>query len=167
MACRGELYAIGPADVRALLDLAANAACDDEVAYYALEECRDEAFVAYLDKAWYGIGCCLRHLGAHRGGPSVPDGCVLGGRPLTSGEDWIVTLWKPAEVVAGAALLQGVTKASLRHAYDAWDADEVEAYPEYGDGEDFEYVWSYFEAARTLCARAVASRRAVLFIVDQ
>lgn len=170
MPCRGVLCAIGADDVRALLEVAADATSDDEVVDAAREERWDEPSTQYLDKAWYGIGCCLNHLVEELDERALaPDSgrCVLGGRPLTSGEDWIVTLWEPAEVLAGVATLDGVTRASLRRVYDALDAEEVKEYPEHGDEEDFEYVWAYFEGARELCVRAAGTGRAIVFIVDQ
>jgi hypothetical protein len=89
------------------------------------------------------------------------------GRPLTSGEDWIVALWEPAEVRAAMAVLEGATEASMRRAYDAWDAEETKEYPAYGDEEDFQYVWDYFQDTRELGARAAGAGQAILFVVDQ
>jgi hypothetical protein len=60
--CRDVLYAIGADDVRALLEVAAHATSDDEVVDAAREERWDERSTRCLDKAWYGIGCCLNHL---------------------------------------------------------------------------------------------------------
>jgi hypothetical protein len=168
--CRGVLYAFGAGDVRALLAVAANATSEGEVADAVNQDDRDEASVQYLDKAWYGIGCCLNRLVEQLHDYALAAGsdrCMFGGRPLTGGEDWIVTLWKPAEVRAGVAILEGVSEASMRRAYDALDAEETREYPEHGDEEDFQYVWSYFQGARELCVRAAGAGRAILFIVDQ
>jgi hypothetical protein len=170
VACRGVLYAIGADDARALLEVAAAATSEHEVVDAAGEDDRDQASRQALDKAWYGIGCCLNHLVEElhdRGLAPDADRCVFGGRPLTNGEDWLVTLWEPAEVWVATAILEGVTEASMRRAYDAWDAEETKDYPEYGDEEDFQYVWGYFQDARELCVRAAGAGQAILFIVDQ
>jgi hypothetical protein len=170
VACRGVLYAIGADDARGLLEVAAEAASEREVVDATGEDDRDEASRRALDKAWYGIDCCLHHLVEDLHDPALAAGadrCVLGGRPLTDGEDWIVTLWEPAEVRAAVPILAGVTEASMRRAYAAWDAEETREYPEHGDEEDFQYVWSYFQEARDLAAQAAGAGRAVLFIADQ
>jgi uncharacterized protein DUF1877 len=170
VACRGVLYAIGADDAHALLAVAAEAALEREVVDAASEDDRDEASRRALDKAWYGIDCCLHHLVEALHDPALAadaNRCVLGGRPLTDGEDWIVTLWEPAEVRAAVPILAGVTEASVRRAYAAWDAEETKEYPEYGDEEDFQYIWAYFQEARDLAGEAAGAGRAVLFIADQ
>jgi hypothetical protein len=170
VACRGVVYAIGADDARVFLEVAAGATSETEVVDAAREEDRDESSRQALDKAWYGIGCCLNHLVEELHDPTLApdsDHCVFGGRPLTDGEDWIVTLWEPPEVQASMAILAGVTEASMRRAYAAWDAEETSKYPEHGDEEDFQYLWSYFQDARELCVRAAGAGRAMLFIVDQ
>jgi hypothetical protein len=43
-------------------------------------------------------------------------------------------------VQAGVPILEAVTEASMRRAYDAWDAEETREYPAYGGEEDFQYV---------------------------
>ena len=82
-------------------------------------------------------------------------------------EDWIVTLWESAEVRAGVPILAGVTEASMRRAYAAWDAEETREYPEHGDKEDLQYIWAYFQDAREFAVEAAGAERAVLFIADQ
>jgi hypothetical protein len=168
--CRGVLYAIGADDVRVLLAVAADATSEGEVVDAARENDRDEASIRHLDKAWYEIGCCLNHLADHLHARALAPGsdrCVFGGRPLSDGQDWIVTLWEPAEVRAGVAILEAVTETSMRRAYDAWDAEETKEYPAHGDWEDFQYVWSYFQDARELCVQAADAGQAILFIVDR
>jgi Domain of unknown function (DUF1877) len=70
-------------------------------------------------------------------------------------------------VRAGVAILEAVTETSMRRAYDAWDAEETKEYPAYGDWEDFQYVWGYFQDARELCVQAADAGQAILFIVDR
>jgi hypothetical protein len=170
MPCRGVLYALDADEARSLLAVAAEATSEREVAEAAELEDRDQESWTALDKAWYGIDCCLLHLVEDLHDPTLAPGddrCMFGGRPLTGGEDWIITLWEPAEVRAGVAILTGVTEASMRRAYAAWDAEETRDYPEYGDEEDFQYVWSYFQDAREFCAQAAGAGRAIVFLVDQ
>jgi hypothetical protein len=170
VACRGVLYAISADDAQTLLTVAAEAASEREVVDAASEDDRDEASRRALDKAWYGIDCCLHHLVEELHDPALAAGadrCALGGRPLTDGEDWIVTLWQPAKVRAAVPILAAVTEATMRRAYTAWDAEETREYPEYGDEEDFQYVWAYFQDAREFAAEAAGAGRAVLFIADQ
>jgi Domain of unknown function (DUF1877) len=151
-------------------EVAAEATSEREVADAAMEHGRDVASWQALDKAWYGIGCCLNHLVEELGDRALAadsDRCVFGGRPLTDGEDWIVTLWEPVEVRASVAILEAVTEPSMRRAYDALDAEETKEYPEHGDEEDFQYVWGYFQDAREFCVQAAAAEQAMLFLVDQ
>jgi Domain of unknown function (DUF1877) len=168
--CRGVLYAIGADEARVLLEVAAKATSEREVVDATVDHDRDEAAWQALDKAWYGISCCLNHLVEELHAPTMAadsDRCVFGGRPLTDGEDWIVTLWEPAEVRAGGAILGAVTEASVRRAYAAWDAEETKEYPEHGDEDDFQYIWSYLQDAREFCMQAAGVGQAVLFLVDQ
>jgi hypothetical protein len=168
--CRGVLYAIGADEARVLLEVAAKATSEREVVDATGDHDRDEASWQALDKAWYGISCCLNHLVEELHAPMMAadsDRCVFGGRPLTDGEDWIVTLWEPVEVRAGVTILEAVTEASMRRAYAAWDAEETKEYPEYGDEDDFQYIWSYLQDAREFCLQAAGVGQAVLFLVDQ
>jgi hypothetical protein len=56
------LYAIGADEARVLLEVAAKATSEREVVDATVDHDRDEAAWQALDKAWYGISCCLNHL---------------------------------------------------------------------------------------------------------
>jgi Domain of unknown function (DUF1877) len=89
---------------------------------------------------------------------------VLGGKPLYSGDDYIMSLKDPAQVNAVAAALVSIDESAFRQRYDRIDQ------PSYGaelDDDDFEYTWDWFQGVRDLYVRAASAGRCVLFTADQ
>ncbi|HMA36618.1 MAG TPA: DUF1877 family protein, partial [Chloroflexia bacterium] len=90
--------------------------------------------------------------------------CILGGRQLYIGEDYIVSLITPDQVRDVAQALTKIDRAMLRTHYFQIDPHD------YGadlDEADFAYTWDWFEGLPAFYARAAAAQRAVIFTVDQ
>jgi hypothetical protein len=121
--------------------------------------------IAESDKAWDAIH---RTLGD---GTLAPDGgayplnqVVLGGEPLYSADDFIMTLKTPDRVRDVAAALPAVSEAEFRRRYFAIDPLS------YGmplSEEDFGYTWDNFQAVREFWMHAADEGRHVLFTADQ
>lgn len=162
MVCRGVHFALTPQQEAALL-----AATSDEavrqVVQEQIEEPWDEAHTCETDKAWDAIHRCLV------GGQLVDDSsvlarCVLGGRQLHRGEDYIASYLTSAEVVDVASALESIDRELMRERYG-----EIGAHGYDGPvGEqDFEYTWSCFESLREFYRASARLWRPVLFSVDQ
>lgn len=89
---------------------------------------------------------------------------MLGGEPLYSGDDYVMSLKTPAQVRAVAAALDAVTKDVLRAGYEAMDRASYQG--ELGE-EDFEYTWDWLGGLVEFYRRAAAEGRWVLFTADQ
>lgn len=89
---------------------------------------------------------------------------MLGGEPLYSGEDYVISLKTPAQVRDVAVALKDVTRDVLRRGYDRIDPATYQG--EIGD-EDFEYTWSWLSGLIDLYGRAAAEGRSVIFTADQ
>jgi Domain of unknown function (DUF1877) len=89
---------------------------------------------------------------------------ILGGEPLYTQPDYIVSLKSPDQVRDIAAALPGVTEAEFRRRYFAIDA-EVYGFPV--DERDFAYTWHWFQEVRRLYTTAAAEGRHVLFLASQ
>jgi hypothetical protein len=163
MACRGVFFAITPAQAAAL-----EAAEDDDDLMGLIEEI-EEAWegesVAECDKAWDAMHRSLTDGQLEYGnGPYPLSHCVLGPNQLHEGDDYIVSLVSPDQVVEVSAALQAITAEWFRERYrSVVPADYA---PEYGD-DDMAYTWEWFQDVRELYARAAARGRAIVFTVDQ
>ncbi len=117
------------------------------------------------DKAWDAIHRALTDgdLGYDNGEYPLSH-VVLGGEPLYSGDDYVMSLKTPAQVRAVAAALDAVTKELLRAGYNAIEQASYQG--ELGE-EDFEYTWDWFGGLVEFYRRAAAEGRWVLFTADQ
>lgn len=162
MACLGVHFALTLQEEAALL----RARSDNDVLRVVQEQIEqewDEARLCESDKAWDAIHRCLV------GGPLADDGsvlskCVLGGRQLHQGEDYILSYVSADEVAQVAAALDSIDKPQMlarygqigQHGYDGHVGED-----------DFEYTWSYFDSLREFYRDAARLGRPVLFSVDQ
>jgi hypothetical protein len=164
VSARGVLFAIAAEDRDALI----GGGDDDAVTEYVsevIEERWEDEFVAETDKAWDAIHRCLTDgtLGFDNG--SFPlNRCILGGRLLTSGEDYLAILTDAPDVPAVSSALDGVSQEWFTAAYERIDRGSYG--PEHGP-DDLTYTWDWFQGVRDLWRRAAASGRAVIFTVDQ
>ena len=163
MACRGVFFAITPAQAEAL----ESAEDDDDL--MALVEEIEEAWeadnVAECDKAWDAMHRSLTDGQLEYGnGPHPLSLCVLGPNQLYEGDDYIVSLVSPSQVVEVSTALQAITVEWFREQYRTVVPHDYA--PEYGD-DDMEYTWEWFQGVRELYAKAAARGRAIVFTVDQ
>lgn len=164
MGCRGVFFAVTVEESNSL-----NEACGDDDRVMELvetiEETWDEEHLAECDKAWDAMHRLLTDGELAFGNGEYPfSHAVLGPRQLHGGEDYIVSLVAPEEVVAVAAALSKVTKPWFEHRYTTVLPRDYAL--EYGR-DDLEYTWAWFEGVRDLYAKAATNGRAMLFTVDQ
>jgi hypothetical protein len=164
MACRGVHFALSNEQLTKLLDARGDEALLD-VLEVEIEEQWDEEWSYETDKAWDAIHRCLTNgeIGFDNGEYPL-DHCILGGRQLHSGEDYIVSLKAPQQVSDIGAALQPISRGELRRRYFSMSA------PDYSSGiseEDFEYTWDWFNGLGEFFAKAASAGRHVIFTVDQ
>ncbi len=167
MSCLGVHFALTAEDLSAL------EALDDEQDRLDFLQCdleeryllEPKTWAAESDKAWDAMQRAFTD-----GSPDAgPDGfplshVIIGGRPLYSDDDYVMTLKTPEEVRAISTALEGITREDFRQRYDRIDPQE---YGQELDDSDFDYTWHWFENVRGLYRRAATAGRAVLFTVDQ
>ena len=167
MSCRGVHFGV-PQDVVEKLFSLQN---DKALVHFIQEELENEYFgsqgdhLCETDKAWDAIHRCLTDGRLLFDNGDYPlNQCILGGKQLHKGNDYIVSLVDWADVPNVAEAIRYVTKEQLRHKYDAINPHD------YGinwSEEGFRYTWDYFESLKPFWARAAEDGRAVLFTVDQ
>lgn len=89
---------------------------------------------------------------------------ILAGELLYSGEDYIMSLKTPEQVIEIAIAVQRVTKEDLKRGYQRIDSST------YGfplNKENFDYTWDYFSDSKEFWNTAAIDNRYVLFTVDQ
>jgi len=164
MACRGVFFALTDEDAKRVLATAGDDDALIELIQEDIEERWDTDWLAETDKAWDAMHRCLTD-GRLSFKSTTPRGmCVLGGRQLHKGSDYIVSLVTPDQVKQVAAAIADIDEAWVRERYFAIPASD------YGcplTEEDCGYTWSSFEGVRALYQKAAASGRAMLFTVDQ
>jgi Domain of unknown function (DUF1877) len=167
MSCLGIHFALTPEEALAL------EAFDDEQDRLAfvqedleeryLEE--PKTYAAESDKAWDAMHRALSDGQLSWDGGEFPfNHAVLGGKPLYSDGDYIMSLKTPEQVQAVSLALAALTESDFRDRYNRIDARSYDG--ELGD-DDFEYTWSWFQEVRDLYRRAAAQGRFVLFTADQ
>lgn len=120
---------------------------------------------AESDKSWDAMHRALADGQLTRDGGEYPLGhVVLGGEPLHSESDYIISLKTPQQVRDIAAALPAITEAEFRRRYFAIDAESY-GYPL--SEEDLGSTWEWFQGVRELYRRAAAEGRFVLFTADQ
>ena len=167
MACLGVHFAIPQDVVQELI-----AFRDDEaLVNFIQEELEEEYFKSQRDylcetgKAWDAIHRCLTDGKLlFENGEYPLNLCILGGKQLHSGDNYIISLVGPEDVPKVAEALQSVTKDQFRKKYDQIEPDD------YGvdlSDDDFGYTWEWFESLKPFWSKAAKDGRAVLFTVDQ
>ena len=162
MACRGIHFALTSDDACRLLAVAG----DDDAVISFLQEIEgrwDEDWLCETDKAWDAMHRCLS------GGSLGSDGstlskCVLGGRSLHAGGDYIVSYLDESEVRVVSADLSAINEQWMRSKYTAIPDHGYEGPT--GD-EDFDYTWEYFQDLQEFLRKAAKASRSVVFLVDQ
>lgn len=131
----------------------------------------DQAWLQQTDKAWDAMHRCLTDGTLACKGKSILEKCVLGGKRLHHGDQYIASFLAPSEVKAVSEALKPIEQGWFRKKYFAlkkkflwFDLTEYEG--PIGE-EDFAYTWSYFEETRTFFEKASSAGRAVVFTADQ
>lgn len=90
--------------------------------------------------------------------------CVLGGRQLYGGDDYIMSFLTAPEVKEVAAAIRDLDEGWMRQKYFQIDPKSY-GFPT--TEEDFQYTWEWFQGVQALFQKAASKNRAVLFSVDQ
>jgi len=166
MACRGVHFSLDEPTVNALKAIGG----DLERLQFIQERIEEDYFknhpewLAETDKAWDYIHRVLTDGELEWNNGTYPlNHVVMGGEPLYSESDNIVSLKTPKQVADAANELRQITEVSFRAKF--FQLDEFEIAHTYE--EDFEYTWEWFQRLRTFWLRAAAEGRYVLFSVDQ
>jgi len=167
MSCLGVHVALTPEEVEKLRSFEEDSERLDyfqnelEEAYFA----KYEEFLAQSDKAWDAIH---RSLGdgqlSYTSGPDPLRLAVIGGEPLYTDDNYIMSLKTPNQVAEVADGLLNVTKSVLRSGYDRIDTS---VYGSSKSDQDFEYTWGWFEGVVAFYQKAASAKRYVLFTADQ
>jgi hypothetical protein len=164
---RGTFYAITPDEAERLLALVGN---DAELAKECMElytiERQRMRFISPVDHSWEVLHRCLgdaamRDVGA---GTTPLAWCVLGGKSLHQGKEFIVCYVTPEQTAQVAEELDDIEID--------WLVDRYRTLPGAGytgpfDNENFMYSWDYFTNVRNLYSKAAADGRGVVFVTDQ
>lgn len=164
MACRGVHFALTDDDAKRVLEAAGD---DEELVELIQEDVEarwDTNWLAQSDKAWDAIHRCLTD-GRLSFESSTPRHlCILGGRQLYEGDDYIVSYVAPEQVKQVAAAIADIDEQWMRERY--FTIPEAD----YGfpiTEDDCGYTWSWFLGVQALFQKAAATGRAVIFTVDQ
>lgn len=165
MGCRGVHFALSPQGEQLLLQ---GAEAGDEAVLNVLQEDIeqrwDEEWLQQTDKAWDAIHRCLTDGTLTTRATSPRGKCILAGRQLHRGRDYIISYLTAAEVKQVAEAISVLDKPWMRNRYFRLDEDD------YGlplSEEDFEYTWEYFELLQQFFAKAAAANRSIVFTADQ
>jgi hypothetical protein len=163
MSYRGVHFSITDQDLGRLL-----AAHSDEELLSSISdgiEARwDESWLVQTDKAWDPIHRCLTDGRLEYENGSDPLRlCILGGRQLHKGDDYVVSLKDPSQCARISTAITAIEKAWLRDRYFAISSEDP------GRGlseEDFEYTWNWFSGLPDFYGKAAKANRHVIFTVD-
>ncbi len=167
MSCLGVHFALAPRDMEALLAATSDAArlelIQEEIEERYLDE--ESAYAAQTDKAWDAIHRALTDgkLGYDNGRFPLSH-VILGGEPLYTSGDYIISLKTVAQVPAIAAALRGLSQAEVRAGYDRIREADYGFPP---SEDDFEYTWDWLSGLVPFYAAAAAAGRPVIFTADQ
>lgn len=167
MSCLGVLFALEENEVNRLKSFKT----DEERLGYLQDEIEEIYFnkyparVAELDKSWDALHRSLTNGKLEYFNGAFPlNHVILGGEILYGGDDYIMTLKTPAQVVKIAQEIDKVEERDLRNGYYSIESNE------YGSPlteEDFEYTWTWFNESKDFWQQAAKEARYVLFTVDQ
>jgi hypothetical protein len=165
LSCLGVHFALDEADQQKVLGAAGDQALLDVIQEDIERRLNDDEFSFQTDKAWDAIHRCLTN-GKLEYGPGGPplSYCILGGRRLYFGDDYIVCYVDPEQVARCAEALRSISREELRKRYFALDTRKC-GYPL--TNADFDYTWSNFEGLPAFFETAAKAGRPVIFTADQ
>jgi hypothetical protein len=163
MSCLGVHFALADESLSGLLSKRSD---EDVLAFVKenLEAHWDKEWLQETDKAWDAIHRCLTDgtLECHKSEPLAK--CILGGRQLYRGNDYIVSFLDEMEVWEVAASIKSIDKDWMRTKYDGLKETD---YGPFISKDDFEYTWEWFERLKGFYQKAAKHKRAMLFTADQ
>lgn len=170
MACRGVHFALKKGQEEKLLSLETDA----EVMEYVqeeLEEAWDEPWVLETDKAWDAIHRCLTDGSLQSKGNDIREKCILGGRSLYEGDDYIISYITADDVRAVSEVIEDIDEQTFRGKFFGLKKkflwfDRTD-YQGPLDEDDFEYSRANFEELRVFFKKAADAGYAMIFTVDQ
>jgi len=122
-------------------------------------------FMAQSDKAWDAIHRALSDGElSYTSGPHPLRLAVIGGEPIYSQSDYIMSLKTPKEVKDIAEAVDVLTKDEFFRKYDGMDQRKYD-FPK--TAEDREYTWDWFIGVVALYKKVSMEGRYVLFTADQ
>jgi hypothetical protein len=182
MACRGVLFALTPDDESGLLELAnpkqgfiasllgkrpSVDECDRKVLEFLIndiEERWDKDWFCETDKAWDAIHRCLSDGSLNYRFDQPSQGAILGGVPLYSGDDYVISYKSAESVKRIAAAIALISDDDMGARYDALD-EERYGFPK--DEDDRAYTIEWFSGVREFYGKVALAGRPVVFSVDQ
>lgn len=142
-----------------------------EIIQEDIEQRWDKNWLQETDKAWDAMHRCLTDGTLVCKGKSVLEKCVLGGKQLYQGSEYIISFLTPVKVNEISKALKPIEQTWFREKFTGlkrkflwFDLTEYEGPL---DEDDFEYTWSYFNETREFFEKASRAGRAVVFTVDQ
>lgn len=163
MSCLGVHFALTDEQLGRLLA----AGSDQDVLMIVKEEIEvewDEDWLQETGQTWDAIHRCLSDGTLNLNGSSPLSKCVIGGRQLYHGGDYIISFLNAEETAEVFLAIKDIDQLWLRQKYFALNPVQVD-YPL--DEDDFETTWSYFEELKQFFQKAAQNRRAVIFTADQ
>jgi hypothetical protein len=167
MACLGVHFAITDEELEAIESFTS----DEDRLNYLKEELEETYFeqhsdyLAESDKSWDAMHRALSDGElSYSSGPEPLRFAVIGGVPLYSKGDYIISLKTPLMVGAVAQALSKITYEEFQKLYEAIDETK---YGVQKSPEDMDYTWSYLTSVRDLFIRAEKEERCVIFTADQ
>ena len=164
MACLGVHFALTKEDEQQLLAAAGDDQAILNLVQEEIEERWDEEWLLETDKAWDAIHRSLTD-GTLSIAPESPfHKCILGGRQMYSGDEYIISYLDADDVKKVAEAIGPIAEAFFRERYFKINESD------YGvpiSEEDFGHTWELFDPLKHFFSRAAAANRAVMFSVDQ
>src|SRR5262245_65966224 len=151
MACRGVFFALTKEEEARLL-AAPDSDTVVEIITEEIEERWDREWLVEMDKSWDAVHRCLGDGSLRRSQPSLAAKAVLGGRQLSSHDDWVISYLSADEVKQVAAAIAPIDQSEFRRRYFGLRKKFLWFNRTEYDGpigeEDFNYSWSNFEEMR-------------------
>jgi len=163
---RGTFYAITPDEADRLLGLVGNdsALAAEALDLYSIER-QKTRFIAAVDKAWDVLHRCLTDgsLNDLGKGATPLSWCILGGKSLHAGKEFIICYVAPEQV---SQVAQALDELDVHWLVLRYKNLESSGYTGLITTEDFDYAWENFTNVRNLYSKAAATNRAVVFVAD-
>jgi len=167
MSCLGVHFSLSEKEVHKLKSFK-----KDDARLEYLQEDIEETYMdehedrtAQTDKSWDAMHRALADGDlSYKTGPYPLRLTVIGGEPIYSAGDYIMSLKTPSEVQDVATALSAITKEDFRKRYDTIDEGKY-GFPR--TDEDFDYTWEWFTGVVTFYQKAAEEKRWVLFTADQ